>query len=109
MKNITEKITNPKVKAAVDALQAGNLADWLACFSDNAKLFDDGKAMNLKSFSKDALGHEKFVSIDKVENNSMDIYGQFETEKWGSFKTYFKFHLGANGKFERLDIGQANY
>jgi len=43
-----------------------------------------------------------------VENNGLDILGQFHTESWGDFKTYFKFQLNNEGKINRLDIGQAN-
>ena len=28
--------------------------------------------------------------------------------QWGHFVYFFKFHQNATGKFERLDIGQAN-
>jgi hypothetical protein len=43
-----------------------------------------------------------------VENEGKDIKGNFHTESWGNFKTYFKFHINAEGKINRLDIGQAN-
>jgi hypothetical protein len=49
-----------------------------------------------------------FNSIDKVENNGLDITGNFHTESRGNFKTYFKFHINAEGKINRLDLGQAN-
>jgi len=34
------------------------------------------------------------------------VYGSFHSDRWGDFKTYCKFHLGADGKFAWLDIGQ---
>ncbi|MPS73449.1 MAG: SDR family NAD(P)-dependent oxidoreductase [Chryseobacterium sp.] len=60
-------------------------------------------------FSTEAIGKERFISIDKVENNSMDIYGKFHSDTWGDFKTYFKFRIDEDGKFDRLQIGQAEY
>jgi hypothetical protein len=102
------KLTNETVKNAFDAWQSGDSKTFLSFFTSDAKLYDDGNPRDFSKFVKDACGHEKFTSIDKVENNGLDITGNFHTESWGDFKTYFKFHINAEGKVNRLDIGQAN-
>ena len=104
----TSKLTNETVKNAFDAWQNGDSKTFLSYFTTDAKLFDDGNARDFSRFVKDACGYEKFTSIDKVENNGLDITGNFHTESWGDFKTYFKFHINAEGKINRLDIGQAH-
>jgi hypothetical protein len=103
----TSKLTNPTVKAAFDAWQKGDSKTFLSFFTADAKLFDDGNPRNFQSFIKDACGHEKFTSIEKVENEGKEITGNFHTESWGDFKTYFNFHLNTENKINRLDIGQA--
>ena len=100
------KLTNPKVRGAIEALQAGNKAEWLAYFAADATLTDDGSPRSFTGFSDDALGHERFTSIDRVDNNGLDVYGSFHSDRWGDFATYFKFHPGSDGRFVRLDIGQ---
>ncbi|SEO88365.1 hypothetical protein SAMN05192574_11541 [Mucilaginibacter gossypiicola] len=105
----TEKLTNPVVKQAIDALQSGDKKAWFALVDSDALLFDDGNKMNFKSFFEKALGHERFTSIDKVEQNGLHIYGKFHSDQWGDFKTYFKFTVNADGKISKLEIGQANY
>lgn len=104
-----DKLTNATVKKAIDALQAADSKAWFDLFTADAALYDDGNKMNFKSFFEKALGHERFTSIDKVENNGLDLYGKFHSDQWGDFKTYFKFHINADGKINRLDIGQASY
>ncbi|PWV54467.1 hypothetical protein [Chitinophaga sp. S165] len=104
-----DKLTNATVKKAIDALQTADSKAWFSLFTADAALYDDGNRMNFKSFFEKALGHERFTSIDKVENNGLDIYGKFHSDQWGDFKTYFKFHINADGKINRLDIGQASY
>ncbi len=104
-----DKLTNATVKKAIDALQAADSKAWFGLFTADAALYDDGNKMNFKSFFEKALGHERFTSIDKVENNGLDLYGKFHSDQWGDFKTYFKFHINADGKINRLDIGQASY
>jgi len=103
----TDSVTNPTVKAAIDALQRGDRAAWSALFEAGAKLFDDGSPRSLETFSRDALGHERFTSIDRVGTGGLEVIGDFHSDTWGDFKTYFRFQLSPAGKIERLDIGQA--
>lgn len=101
------KISNEKVKQAMEALQRGDKS-WYSYFTENPVMTDDGNKVEFKNFFSKALGTEKFLTIDKVENEGKDIYGNFKAGNWGTFKVFFKFHQNADGKFDRLDIGQAN-
>jgi hypothetical protein len=102
-----DKLTNPTVKAAIEALQKGDRNQWAALFAAEARLYDDGHPRSLDKFNEDALGHERFTSIDRVDNHGLDVTGHFHSDQWGDFNTYFRFKLNAAGKIERLDIGQA--
>jgi hypothetical protein len=92
----------------LDALQSGSRQEWAALFEPDAELFDDGQPRSLESFTRDALGHEHFVSIDRVGNHSLELISHFHSDKWGEFRTYFKFQLSPSGRIRRLDIGQAD-
>ncbi|TZF93672.1 hypothetical protein FW781_18445 [Chryseobacterium panacisoli] len=100
------KITDPEVKKAIEALQNGDKS-WYSFFTENPAMTDDGRSIDFQSFFSNALGNEMFLSIDRVENDGKNIYGNFKAGKWGTFQTYFKFHKNAEGKFDKLDIGQA--
>lgn len=102
-----DNLTNPTVKAAIEALQKGDREAWLAQFAPNSELYDDGNKRDFMDFTNSAIGEERFTRIDNVENDGKDVYGHFHTEKWGDFDTYFKFHVNSEGKIYRLDIGQA--
>jgi hypothetical protein len=102
-----DRLTNPTVRAAIQALQRGNKEAWAALFEPDATLYDDGSPRSLVKFTEEALGHERFTSIDRIENRGLDLTGSFHSEKWGDFRTYFRFQLSANDKIKRLDIGQA--
>lgn len=102
-------LSNPVVRKAVDALQKGDKASWFALFSNDAQLYDDGRTLSFRTFFENALGHERFTSIDRVENEGLDVYGHFHSDQWGDFRTYFKFQINPEGLIKRLDIGQASY
>jgi hypothetical protein len=103
----TGALRNPTVKAAIDALQKGDKKAWSSLFEPGAKLYDDGRPRSLEKFIKDALGHERFTSIDRIENDGLGLVGDFHSDQWGTFRTFFKFHLAPAGTISRLDIGQA--
>ena len=105
---LTDKLTHPVVKAAIDALQRGDRSGWAALFEHDAQLYDDGSQRSLEKFNQEALGHERFTSIDRVEKDGLDLVGQFHSDRWGDFRTYFRFQLSPAGKIRRLDIGQAD-
>jgi len=102
-----DNITNNNVKKAIEALESGDKI-WYSYFTENPVMTDDGNKVDFKNFFAKALGSEKFITIDKVENEGKDIYGNFKAGNWGTFRVFFKFHQNADGKFDRLDIGQAN-
>lgn len=103
----TTKITNENVKKAIEALQSGDKS-WYSYFTENPVMTDDGNKVDFKNFFAKALGNEKFLTIDQVENDGKNIYGNFKAGNWGTFRVFFKFHQNSDGKFDRLDIGQAN-
>ena len=102
------KISNPTVNAAMTAWQNGDSKTFLSYFTANPAMTDDGSPRNFQGFVKEACGEEKFLTIDSVENYGKDITGNFKAGKWGTFRVFFKFHQNADGKFDRLDIGQAH-
>ena len=99
-------LKNPTVKAAIEAFQAGNQQAWSGLFEEDAELFDDGSPRSLEKFTRDAIGHERFTSFDRVSPDGLEVVGKFHSEQWGDFRTYFRFQLGPDGKISRLDIGQ---
>jgi hypothetical protein len=104
---ITDTLTNATVKTAIEALQKGDRTAWSALFEPDAMLYDDGTPRSLQKFTDDALGHERFTAIERVENHGLDVIGAFHSDTWGDFRTYFRFHLSPAGKIKRLDIEQA--
>jgi hypothetical protein len=102
-----DRLVNPTIRAAIEALQKGDKEAWAALFEPDATLYDDGSPRSLREFTEEALGHERFRSIDLIENQGLYLTGGFHSDQWGDFRTYFSFQLSSTGKIERLDIGQA--
>ena len=101
-----QQLNEPTVKAAIVALQNGDVKEWNRLFEPDATLVDDGQPRNLKRFSSEALGHERFLSIDKVSSDGFTIEGEFQSDRWGRFRTYCRFTVSSEGAISKLEIGQ---
>jgi hypothetical protein len=55
--------------------------------SSGAKRHSQGQGRALiflvPEFTRDALGHERFTLIDRVESNGLGLVGAFHSEQWG--------------------------
>jgi ketosteroid isomerase-like protein len=104
-----DQLSNPIVKAAIEAMNDGNRAAWFALFAPDAVLTDDDSEQDFTQWSDTELfGKDKgrVTAIDKVENNGLMLYAKFHSDKWGNFKTFMRFKV-EDGKITRLDVGQA--
>ena len=68
-----DKISNKTAKAAIAAWQGGDSTQWLSLFTEQARLLDDGHPRDFKKFSTEAIGTERFTSIDKVEEEGTAV------------------------------------
>ena len=72
------------VQAAIEALQRGDHAAWIA------------------QFSQAALGYEYFINIENINTDGIEITGPFHSDQWGDFRSYFRFFISAAGLIEQV-------
>jgi hypothetical protein len=105
----TDLLTDPVVKAAITALNAGDRAGWFDVFAADATLTDDGSPADFRHWSDSELfGYSRgyVTDVERVEEDARTLYARFHSDKWGDFRTFLKFEI-AGGKITRLDVGQA--
>ena len=51
-------------------------------------------------------GSKTLVSYQTAQDG-LSLEGEFHSDQWGDFRSYFRFTLSSAGKIVRLDIGQA--
>jgi hypothetical protein len=110
-------ITQPLVRQAVQAMNDNDRAAWMALFSADAMVTDDGKPHDFTDWSDTEVFAKKraylvlgksrgyFTAIDRVTNEGTLIYGKFHSDRWGELDVYSRFHV-RDGKIVRLDVGQ---
>lgn len=100
-------IPDPAVRDTLAAWQNRDRDRWLAAFVDNPTLTDDGTPRDFSAFSAE-IGNEYFTQVERASPDGRTVTGQFHSETWGNFRTFFRFIPGGpDGKFKGLEIGQA--
>ncbi|MBX3085736.1 MAG: hypothetical protein KF716_29130 [Anaerolineae bacterium] len=107
---MTTEALNPLVRAAIEAMNARNRQAWFSLFADDTVLTDDGSVRDFIQWSdSEFFGKTKayLMSVDRVEDDGMTIYGRFHSDQWGEFDTFMKFKIQGD-KIRRLDVGQVD-
>ncbi len=103
-----ELLSEPLVKAAITAMNAGDRAGWFDLFAPDATLADDGNTVDFRGWSESELFGDNrgyVTAIERVEDDGRTVYAQFHSDKWGDFLTFMKFEV-SGGMITRLDLGQ---
>ena len=103
-------VGNPVVRSAIVALNDRDRKRWFELFSKPA-FTDDGIPHDFAKWCEEELfGSSRawILSIDKVEEGGLTFYARYHSDKWGDFKTYWRFVV-ENGKISKLDVGATNY
>ena len=104
-------IGNPVVKAAVEALNTKDKKGWFELFIANPQFSDDGVPRDLTEWCEEELFgsfRAYIISVDKVEDGGLTFYARYHSDKWGDFKTFWKFKL-RDDKVAKLDVGATSY
>ena len=106
-----EKVSNPLVRSAVEALNGRNKKLWFGLFSEGAGFSDDGIPRDLVKWCEEELFGSALaylIAIDKVEDGGLTFYARYHSDKWGDFKTFWRVTV-RDGKISKLDVGATDY
>jgi len=104
-------IGNPVVRSAAVALNGRDKKRWFELFSEKPEFSDDGIPRDLVKWCEEELFGQYLaylVSIDRVEDAGLTLYAKYHSDKWGDFKTFWRFAV-QDGKISKLDVGATSY
>jgi len=104
-------IGSPIVRSAIGALNGRDKKLWFELFSEKPEFSDDGIPRDLVEWCEEELfgpSHAYLISIDKAEDGGLTFYARYHSDKWGDFKTFWRFVV-EGGKISRLDVGATTY
>jgi len=106
-----DTIGNPVVISAIGALNGRDKKLWFELFSEEPEFSDDGIHRDLVKWCEEELFGSwlaYLISIDRVEEGGLTFYARYHSDKWGDFKTFWRF-IVEDGKISKLDVGATEY
>jgi hypothetical protein len=94
-----QNLHHETVKSLLTAMKNGDSKTYFSLFSQNAVMTDDGNIREVKEWAENEIfgnGKGHLISIDKVLNDVLTIYGVFHSNKWGEIKAIFNFEVEDN-------------
>jgi hypothetical protein len=104
-------IGNPVVSSAIRALNSRDSKLWFDLFSEEPEFSDDGISRDLRKWCDEELfgsAQAYVIAIDKVEDGGLTFFARYHSDKWGEFKTFWRFEM-KDGKISKLDVGATDY
>jgi hypothetical protein len=98
------------VRSAIATLNGRDKKGWFELFSKPA-FTDDGIPHDFVKWCDEELFGSSLayiISIDKVENGGLTFYARYHSDKWGDFKTFWRFVV-EDGRISKLDVGATHY
>ncbi|MFI6596700.1 nuclear transport factor 2 family protein [Nonomuraea sp. NPDC050536] len=98
---------NPVVAEAIDAINNGDRAAFVATLTPDATMSDDGSERDLGEWiDKEIFDVNGRFAIETQGQDGLGMMVRFRNDTWGEMKTRWRFEVG-NGKITRFETGQA--
>jgi hypothetical protein len=104
---MTTTVSDPAVRAVIDAINAGDREAYFAALTPDATLTDDGTERNLEDWSdREIFSSNGRLEVESATDEGRSVIANYRNDTWGSMRTRWRFTV-RDGKVSRIDTGQA--
>ncbi|WP_033294905.1 nuclear transport factor 2 family protein [Amycolatopsis jejuensis] len=104
---MTDQITDPAVRAFVDALNAGDRTAFRAALTPDASMSDDGTDRDLDDWTeREIFSSQGHLEVETAGDGGRTIVANYSNSTWGAMRTRWTFTV-RDGKIVRFETGQA--
>ncbi|MEV0190951.1 nuclear transport factor 2 family protein [Kitasatospora purpeofusca] len=103
----TAKLTDPTVRAAVTAINAGDRQAFVDLLTPDATMSDDGSDRDLQDWiDREIFTVRGHMEVRSESDGGRALVADFRNETWGEMRTAWRFTV-ENGRIGRFETGQA--
>ncbi|WP_406196026.1 nuclear transport factor 2 family protein [Kitasatospora sp. NBC_01560] len=103
----TAKLSDPTVRAAVTAINAGDRAAFTALLSEGATMSDDGSDRDLHDWiDREIFSSRGHMDVQSESDHGRALVANYSNETWGEMRTAWRFSVDG-GRITRFETGQA--
>jgi hypothetical protein len=104
----TAKLSDPAVRAFVDAVNSHDREGFMTLLAPGATMADDGFDRDLADWADREIflshGH---MQVDNESRDGRSLLARFRNDTWGEMRTRWSFTVGDDGRITRFETGQA--
>ena len=98
---------NPVVKRFVDALNAGDKAEFFAVLVPTATMSDDGTERDLREWTeREIFSSQGHIEVESQSDDGLSLIARYSNSRWGQMRTTWQFELTGQ-QIARFETGQA--
>ncbi|MFF2045760.1 nuclear transport factor 2 family protein [Kitasatospora sp. NPDC058170] len=103
----TAKLSDPTVRAAVAAINAGDRSAFVALLTEGATMSDDGSDRDLNEWiDREIFTSRGHIDVQSESDHGRALVANYSNETWGEMRTAWRFVV-ENGRISRFETGQA--
>jgi hypothetical protein len=100
-------ITDPAVRALIDAINAGDRTAFFAALTPDASMSDDGTERELAGWvDREIFTVNGHLEVESATDGGRSLVARYRNDTWGEMRTRWHFVV-ADGKVSRFETGQA--
>ncbi|MEU9005400.1 nuclear transport factor 2 family protein [Streptomyces sp. NPDC048551] len=102
------QLTDPAVRAFVQAVNAGDTAAFQAVLTPGATMSDDGSDRDVADWAEREIfssgGH---MAVASEADGGRALVVDYRNDTWGEMRTAWRFDVTPDGRVSRFETGQA--
>ncbi|AZP17330.1 nuclear transport factor 2 family protein [Streptomyces aquilus] len=104
----TSKLSDPAVRAFVDAVNAHDRDGFMALLAPGATMSDDGSDRDLTDWiDREIFTSHGHMEVDNESRGGRDLIARYSNDTWGEMRTKWHFEVEDDGRISRFETGQA--
>jgi hypothetical protein len=105
---MTADVTEPAVRALIDAINTGDRDAFFALLTPDATMSDDGRDRDLHQWvDREIFSSQGRMSVESATDGGRSLIADYSNATYGAMHTFWRFTL-RDGKISRFETGQAD-
>ncbi|MER7495310.1 nuclear transport factor 2 family protein [Streptomyces pharetrae] len=104
----TARLSDPAVRAFVDAVNSHDRAGFMALLAPGATMADDGSDRDLTEWiDREIFSTHGHLEVDNESAGGRALIARYRNDTWGEMRTRWRFTIEDDGRISRFETGQA--
>ncbi|WP_158891111.1 nuclear transport factor 2 family protein [Amycolatopsis anabasis] len=103
----TSEISDPVVRALIDAINAGDRDAFYEVLTPDATMSDDGADRDLDQWvDQEIFSANGRLEVESATDDGRSLIANYRNDRWGAMRTAWRFVV-SDGRISRFETGQA--